>query len=61
MTTIATIAATRNFGSTSIPLIFMSGENPMMPAEAMGIETFSCFTDIHFGFEANTIKAFSSP
>jgi hypothetical protein len=39
----------------------VSGEKPMMPAEAIGIDTFSCFTDILGGFEANTIKAFSSP
>jgi len=46
MTTIRQIAATRYFGSISMPLIFMSGENPMIPAEVIGIETFSCFIDI---------------
>lgn len=61
MTTTATMAAIRNFGSISIPLILVSGEKPMMPAEVMGIETFSCFIDIKGGFDANSIKAYSNP
>jgi len=60
MTTIRPIATTRYFGSISMPLIFMSGENPIMPAEVIGIETFSCFIDIEIRFDANSIKAFTT-
>jgi hypothetical protein len=44
-----------------MPLIFTSGENPIMPAEVIGIATFSCFIDIDSGFDTNSIKAFTSP
>lgn len=45
-TTTATIAMISALGSTCIPLILTSGENPMMPAEDIGMETLCCFTDI---------------
>jgi hypothetical protein len=61
MTTMAAMAIIRNLGSISMPLIFMSGEKPIMPAEAIGIETFSCFTDIELGFGTNDIKAYGNP
>lgn len=47
-------------GSISLPLIFMSDEKLIMPAEDMGIDTFSCLNDIMIGLDTNTIKAFGA-
>ena len=54
-----TIATMRNFGSISLPLILMSGENPIMPAEVIGIETFSCLAVIRKTFRRTILNALS--
>lgn len=41
--TIRNTATITNFGSISNPLIFVSLEKPIMPADAMGMDTLSCF------------------
>ncbi len=56
--TMAKTPAIRTFGSISIPLILVSGENPIMPAEAIGMDTRSCF--IKGKSDANDIKTFGT-
>jgi len=46
MRTNANAAIMSDLGSISIPAIFMSEENPIMPAEAIGMDTLSCLNDM---------------
>ena len=39
----------------------ISEEKPIIPAEVIGIDTFSCLNDIDLAFDRNDIKAFVTP
>src|SRR5208283_2660935 len=59
MITMAKTPTMRSLGSTSMPLILMSLEKPIMPADAIGMDTLCCAIDREW--DTNDIKTFVTP